>query len=468
MKSTNRVLVFLLIAGMELCYLYSSANFITTVFFHRTFPFVESVISFVLAALLTALAHGRGWRVIVVAGVQALGFIPLLWRMVTIYYSWSDAFMSQTWFTQALDRPESAVEYYVILLVIGWALVFWAGGAGLATSDKDYYSICHRFDRGLLAFFALFLIRFYLNATQGMQVNDPVSGWLIFPFILFSLLAIGVVRNTGSAQRDFLPGFQRFGVLLGFILVVLIVGTGVVLFSLPFLTAAAQEGSSVLGIVTQPLVSLMYLILRWLFGDEFGEPINQQAPNEQPSKMDSTWTLPAWLEPIMRIVTIVFGILIALVILGVILALLYSIVVWLFSKTPAEGEKPSLRATFLQTLGELRDILLSFWVSAVRQVKGYSGIVQLYAALLTWGRNSGLPSSRAETPSEYGLRLERRFPALGKEIQELVQDFNRQVYGEVALDSKQMTAARSAWHQLLSPRYFPLRIRSWFTSTRPR
>ena len=93
MKGQNRVLLFLVAMGMELSYLYACATFLTTSLFHHPFPFPEAVGTFALAAILTLLSEGRGWRVIYGLAFQALGFVPALLRMVHIFNSWSPSFL---------------------------------------------------------------------------------------------------------------------------------------------------------------------------------------------------------------------------------------------------------------------------------------------------------------------------------------------------------------------------------------
>jgi len=99
---------------------------------------------------------------------------------------------------------------------------------------------------------------------------------------------------------------------------------------------------------------------------------------------------------------------------------------------------------------------------AVQRLKRYRNAVQLYSAFLKWGRRSGLPHLLSETPAEYGSRLGKRFPRLTGEIEEIIEAFNLVVYGEVALDAKQMTRAKLSWREMRSPRYWPSRLKSWF------
>lgn len=461
MKGENRVLLFWVSMGMELCYLYAGVNFGTTLFLHQTFPFPEAIGSFLIAALLTAFAQGRGWRVVFVLGFQSIGFIPALMRMIDVFQSWSDSFLAQTWLTDFFADSSSPAQYSIFVLVIVWALVFWAGGTGLASRSKDYSTICARFDRGLVAFFVLFLTKFYLQAAQGIVVADSVSGFMLFPFFIFSLLAIGLVRNQGTTSRDFIPGFQKLGVLFGFIVVILLAGIGVIFFFLPYLTLAAEKGNNVLGLVSAPIVTTFFAILTWLFGSDFG--VNN-APVEAmpPTGLTTQSSLPTWLEFLGRILAWGVGILVGLVLLAIIAGLLYAIFQWLFSKTPVDQEREDPRFVLSSIIARWRALILFLWRSLVRAVVGYTAAIQLYTALQTWGRISGVFHSLDETPAEYGQRLKHRFPILSKEMESIIEAYHREVYGEIVLSKQQLAIARSAWSRLSSPSNWHLRISAWF------
>ncbi len=460
MKGENRILLFLVCAGMELSYAYACTSFVTTAIFHHTFPFPEAVASFLAAALLTLFTDGRGWRVIFVLGFQSLLFIPAFFRMLDIFNSWSESFASLPLFKESSISPIDSAGYFIFLLIIAWIWVFWAGGVELARRPQDYSTVCSRFDRGLVAFFVLFLARFYLQAVQGIQVDEPTSGFLIFPFLIFGLLAIGLVRNQSAAQRDFLPGYQRIGVVLGFIVVILLVGAGLIFFCLPYLTVAAEGGYGILTVLSAPVVSVLFRILNWLFGTDLTMPDEPAKPPVQhPS---SQWIAPWWLELLGQILAAVVVIILGLFVLAFVGLLLYFIFQSLSGKTSLDPEKPSPRRLLASIAAQLRALLLFFWRALVRNVQGRGGAILLYTALRTWGRRSGLPHLLSETPTEYGLRLQRRFPLLAKEIELIVQAFNREIYGEIVLDEQQLATARSAWRQLASPLHWPMRLKAWF------
>ncbi len=404
MKGENRTLIFLVSAGMELSYAYACTSFVTTALFHHTFPFPEAVGSFLAAALLTLFTDGRGWRVIFVLAVQSLGFVPAFFRMLDVFNSWSDSFASLALFKDSSTSPIDSAGYFILLLLIAWVWVFWAGGVQQARRPQDYTTVCSRFDRGLVAFFILFLTKFYLQIVQGIQVDEPTSGFLIFPFLVFGLLAIGLVRNQSDAQRDFLPGYQRIGVVLGFIVVVLLVGIGLIFFSLPYLTLAAEGGYGILTFLSTPIVSVLFRILNWLFGTDLS--IADQPPEKPAVQHPSAqWIAPWWLELLGQILAAVVVIVIALFVLALLGMMVYFIFLGLLGKTSLDPDKPGARRLFASVAAQIGTWLRSVWRALIRNIRGYTDAVLLYAALRTWGRRSGLPHSLDETPTEYGLRL---------------------------------------------------------------
>lgn len=463
MKRESGILVFLVSAGMELCYLYAGVTFATTAIFHQPFPFLEAVGSFLIAAVLMLVANGRGWRVIYSVLLESLGFVPLFLRMVNVFHSWSSSFLNHTWLTDYFTNPNDAVEYFVMTLVIVWALVFWMSGVEFARRENDYATLGARFDRGLIVFFVLFLTKFYMQVALGIQVDESTAGFFIIPFLLASLLAIGLARNASAAQRDFMPGYQTLGVLLGFIVVILLAGTGLVFFFLPYLTLAAQKGNDVLTVVSAPLISMFFAISTFLFGADFGA---NSAPAESTSLPGSTapLSIPSWLNFLGTLLVWGVGILVALVFIAIVGGLLFSIFQWLFSKTPVDPNRPASRNLFAGFVEAMRALFRLFF----RKIKDQREAVRLYVALRTWGSRSGSPHSFDETPSEYGLRLAQRFPMFANEIGLIVDAFNRVVYGELVLSESQMVAARSGWRGMASPAHWLMRIKAWFNRSSDR
>ena len=454
---------------MELSTLYACANFLTLAVFNHTFPFPEAVASFVLAAVLTRFTQGRGWRVIYVLGIQALGFIPALWVMYKVFNAWSDSFLSQTWFTGNYENPTGVIGWFVIFLLVLWTYGFWHGGTGLAKRATDYSTICSRFDRGLFAFFLLFLTKFLLRTRGSFEIKDPTSEFLVFSFLIFGLLAIGLARNRGDIPKDFLPGYQGIGVILSFTTVVLLVGTGLVLFCLPYLTLVAEKGYDILKIAAGPVGYVLLKILIFIFGYHVPQPAIPQ-PEKKITLPDLTsQTKPSeWMELLGKILAYGMWALLGIVLLMIVGVTVFLLFQWLFSKTPVGQERQSPWDLIWLWVERLRRFLYSCWGWLLRRFKGHRGVIQLYIALLIWGRHSGLAHSLSETPKEYGLRLKHRFPILTRDIELIVESFNEVVYGEMDLGKHQLALTQTAWRRLRSPRHWPSRFRSWFPGSSDR
>jgi len=464
MKNQRGALLLLAGGGMELSWLYAWATFITASILHRPFPLPEAIGTFALAAVLTLVARGSGWRVILILGLQVFGFLLAASRIVHVFFYGSLPFFGQWWLLECFRQPKDPLQWFILVIILFFALLFWVGGLSLARRSAAYLAACTRFDLGVAAFFCLLLSKFLLLVRGGIDIQDPTPELLLFPFFLFSLLTIGMARNRSSAQRDFLSGYQGVGVIVSFTVVVLAFGAGLVLLFLPYLSAAAEMGYGVLKSAAAPLSPILVSILRFLFIHNRGRldtatsPLSGSDRAGFASSSETSW----WMELFEKVFGWGFlglGLLIALALCALGMWYLFR---WLFSRS-TRSEKTQIQwGLILLWAAQLLSALLLCWDKIVRRLKGYTSAVQLYSALLNWGRHSGLPHFLSETPAEYGVRLRHRFPTLSTEIGLIAQAFNKEVYGEMVLDQQQFTIAKLAWQRLRSPIHWPSRFKSWF------
>jgi len=461
MKGKRGGLLLLAGGGMELSWLYAWATFIMTSILHRPFPLPEAIGTFALAALLTLVVRGRGWRVILILGLQVFGFVLATSRIVHVFFYGSHPFLGQWWLLECFRQPKGALEWFILVLILFFALLFWVGGVTLARRSAAYLTVCTRFDLGVAAFFCLLLIKFLLLVKGGIDIEEPMAELLLFPFFVFSLLAIGLARNRSSAQRDFLSGYQGIGVIVSFTVVVLLFGAGLVLLFLPYLSRAAEMGYGVLKSAAGPLSPILVSVLRFLFMPR-GSRLVETSPSSMGAEVglmppgEGSW----WTELLGKIIGWGF-----LGLVGLMIAVLSGVGIWylfrwLLSRTPTRERGEGQWHPILTWAQRLRAMLLLLWGKILGRVRGYNTAVQLYAALLRWGRHSGLRHVLNETPAEYGLRLRRQFPAVKGEIEVIVEAFNQAVYGEIVLSHQQMAMAQLAWRRLLSPLCWPSRLRS--------
>jgi hypothetical protein len=464
MRKDRGILLFLAHGGMELVWLYAWASFLMTSIVHRSFPLPEAIGTFLLAAALTLVVRGTGFRVISILGLQVLGFLLTASRIVYTMNYQAYPYLGKGWLVEFFGRARDPLEWLILVIILIFAVLFWLGGVALARRSPAYLSVCSRFDLGVAAFFCLLLVKLLLLVKGGIEVKDPAPELLLFPFFVFSLLAIGLARNRSSTPRDFLAGYRGIGVLASFTVVVLAFGAGLVLLFMPYLIAAAEAGYGVLKSAAGPLSPILVRVLRFLFfRARLRQEVSSSSSGGDEAELifsgESSW----WSELVARILE--WGFLGLGVLIGLILCALgaWYLLRWLFSKTPkAEKRRRITWKLLLWWAQRLWTSLAMGLQRAGQRLKGYREAVQLYRGLLRWGSRSGLPHVLSETPAEYGSRLGKQFPSLSGEIEGIVGAFNLMVYGEVTLDDEQMTLAKLSWRRLRSPRYWPVRLRSWF------
>ena len=450
-------------AGTEFCWLYAWANFVMVALFHRPFPLVEGMGTFALVTTLTLICHERGWRVITVLVVHILGFAFAFSRLVHFFNYGSQPYLDHRWVFDCFGSSRGIAAWFFLTLILFWAFLYWIEGVRLARRSDDYLSVCSRFDLGLSALILLLLIKCLSLVKGGVVIQERMSDLMVFPFFFFSLMAMGLARNRSEGKREFLRGYRGVGVILSFTAVVLLIGAGGVTLFLPYLTKAAEVGYGLMQKGAEPLSPILISILRFiLLGRRFREEPRSASPEDMKTEFgphaESSW----WTELLERIVGWGF-----LGVLGVILLVVSGIAVWylvkwLFSRT-GRGRKRAIKGGgFFWWTARLQAFLFFLWEKISLRLIGFRKAIQVYGALLSWGRHSGLPVLASETPLEYGWRLSHHFPALGREIRTIINAFNQEVYGETLLTDQQLADARSAWRRLCSPLQWPSRLKSWF------
>jgi hypothetical protein len=458
MNKNRGALLFLAHSGMELCWLYACVAFLLAAIAQRPFPFPSALATFFLAAALNRVLQGMGLRVISILGLQTTGFLLTASRILYALNYRAYPYFGKEWIVEFLGRTREFQEWLLLVIILIFVLVFWLAGVAFARRSTAYLSICTRFDYGVTAFFCIFISQSLLLVKGGIAVRNPAPLLLLFPFFAFSLLAIGLARNSDSAQRNFLGGYKGVGMLLSFTATFLALGAGLVLFFMTYLSAAAEAGYGVLKSVAGPLLPVLERVLLFLFGQLpeqnsfFPKTIRGEPPSIPPGETSAWSQNLAW---------VLFGFLLLIGLIFCVLGI-WHLLRWLISRTSKEEKKPIHWQLVLLWAQKLLATIVSGFKWAAQKLKGYRDPVQLYRAFLKWGRRSGLPHLLSETPGEYGSRLKKQFPSLTEDIGRIVEAFNLVVYGEVNLDDGQVALVRRSWKRLRSARNWPARLKSWF------
>jgi hypothetical protein len=423
----------------------------------------------VAAAVLSRRLEGRGWPIVGVVLVHAAAFalagLLLVHRVYDPVLPWWDV----AWTGTLLPEPRTTEEVLGLLVVLLWAILFWAGGVGLARRSADYLAVCARFDLGVAAFLGLFLVRWVAHAQAGVEMGGTLSEGLLLPYFIFGLFSIGLARNRGHGRKDFLTGPRGLGLVLGGLISTLLVGVAVAVLFRPFLTAAAEAGYAALRTVAAPLGPVVFRVLRFLLVGRNHDPggptdaggglgaAGAATPPAQPGGWEALlgqlfgWGL--------------FGLLAAGA-LAAAAGVVWYLCRWLSTRTRLDPSRPGLWAQLRLDLSALRKALAA-WAARWLGPSPNRGAVACYAALRRWGTRSGIAPMAAETPLEYSARLQRRFPSVGGEITELVGLFHREVYAEQPWNRACLAAGRRARARLRSPVLWPCRLRSWLLRSDP-
>jgi hypothetical protein len=457
----SRYLMILSVWGMELTWLYASASFIMTAALGKTFPLAAGVIASGFAMMLTAYTRSFCRRAIQIIGIQLLGFMAVCLRLIYIHENSVHSFFSPHWFIEFLNQPKTWVQWLSLSITLLWLFFFWVGGFKIAKHPKNYFFVRNRFELGVGVFLAILLIELLVIVKTGVHIQGLMTDMLMLPFFIFGMLAFSLIRNSGREQRHFVMGYQGIGTVLSFSAVVLLAGTGMVMFFLPHLTRAAEISFGMIKTAAHPLGPVLVKILLFIFGNRnmasrIGEMPQQSSQPEIPmiteGKENLLYDILGWS----------FLSIFLLLSVALLFFIMWRLLRWLFS-IQTHRKTASEPWNLLVDLGKrIWLVVLSFQKNLTTWIIGPQTAVQLYTALVGWGHFSGLPHSSCETPIEYGSRLGNRFPLLKNEIQLVIKTHSETVYGSDENKLKKLSLARSAIRRLRSPANWPVRLKSLF------
>ena len=460
MKVKNSALLSLITGAMEICWIYSWVSFTMTAVLGNTISLLETAAAFSFAIVLTNVSTGHGWRVVTLIITHILGCsLAVAYVLHGVFYP-SYPIFNTLWislFFTVAREPMDWVHHIFILICVG---LTWLAGTAFAKRRKTYSVICARFDIGLAAFFILLLAKLTLRVKGGINVDDSLSSALIYPFLLLSIIAIGITRVGHGGVRRFLPGRGGSGILMSTVSVVILIVSTSVFLLLPVLTQVADTGQRVLKGLALWILPVVSSVVRFMFmgGQVRSDPSSGSPPGKDfgsESLFADSWWMEL-LEVILRkgiekIAIMFFAFTIAL--------LIYLIMRWLFSRTAINSETARNKNHFLPWYKRLWQFLRSLWKAVLGVAQGYKRASELFSVLTEWGRRSGLPRLMTDTPFEFGIKLCGQFPKLKMEIETIINALTIEIYGKEGLKSEQLASAVNAWYTLRSPVYWPRRLK---------
>lgn len=462
MKIKRTILLSFITGGMEVCWIYAWVSFTMTAIMGQTISFPELMAIFTFGAILTHASGRRGLRVIILIGIHILGFsLAALHILHGLFYP-SYPLLEVFWLNLFFTVSRSPLDWARHIFVLIWAGLIWFGGISFTKRKKTYVAVCTRFDIGLAALFVLFLAKLVIRVKGGIYVEDHASSSLIYPYLLLSVIAIGMARvGHKEGTRHFLPGYGGSGLFMSAVSIIVLSASSITLLLLPILNKVAETGQHILKHSAFWALPIVAGVIRFVF---MGGGIRQDPPSGSPPK-EGLWSgslLPGswWTNLIEQVFQRGIEIMTILFLAFVIALLMYMILKWLFSRTAISPEASVIHNDSLPWLARLRIFFNAFWKAMKKLTRGYTRAAELFSVLSEWGRRSGIPRLATDTPLEFGTRLSAQFPKLKTEIEAIIHAFSIETYGEKRLTDDQFESALTSWNILRSPAQWPQRIKT--------
>ncbi|MCF8106806.1 MAG: DUF4129 domain-containing protein [Desulfohalobiaceae bacterium] len=461
MTQGSHPLLFVASSGLLLSWLLVLPNFLALCIFGHSLPPAEALAIFGLAFGVSWMAGTGHLRIIWRLWLHLAGFTLAFTRLLYLFFQPAGSFFDPNWPIVFFSASHGVPEWGSIILIGFWTALFWGGGIVLARRPAAFATIRNWFDTGLGVFCLLFLVKFLVFQKGGSLPGEKTSLILLVLFLVCSMIAFALSQEEGPVKKELLSPYRGTVVTLGFAAVVLLVGLGLVLVFLPWLTACADFGLQGLQTLLRPLVPVILAVLRFVYGPR---NLDREATASSPGPGETAQvpSLPetsGWLDLMFMILGGMLFLFLGLLLLlcaGLAARCLWR---WLLSKPPAaQTNRPELRflLNWLHWLARILDRCRNRF-GLVRNRR--DGAVVLYAALLRWGKRSGLRRDQTETPTEYGERLAGHFPDRAADFRTITTAFNLEFYGKRPLPTAQTEAARRAWNRLLSPGLWLFRLK---------
>jgi len=453
----NRTLLIITSSMMEIIWLYALASISFLLLNTPLFPVWAATLAFLIPLIITSILKGRGKRIITLFIIHLLFYILTLTYTLYNYGYQAVPLLNFRWIQIFFNKQFGTVNGFAYFLLIFWFSCFWFNGYKLINRSNDYFTITSRFDLGIVMLVLTFII------SGAMNTLFPNSNVLICYYFLFSMMAIIIAQNLRSSKTNYYKQFKESRWIFTIIPVFLLLFSWVLLFLLPQMTSAAQAGYYILKVISNPIGKLLLKILFFLFGFR-----SRATEVGYIDLVDSTMPLPesnklSWWGRMLQWILTWGGI--SLLILLTILALgwlLYSLWKWLSLKTELNIDRKwffeELWLWIKDIFFQVKKILHKFYYILLSSSRKEENISTLFQKLCQWGRYSGIPRQKFQTPLEYGKNLAIFFPESYQDIRLIIDGFNQERYGKQTIHLEEFKKIRKAWRRLASPSKWPLRL----------
>ena len=454
---TNKILLIITTGMMEITWLYALASLLFLLLNASLFPIWSALLSFFMPIVIISTLKGRGRRIFEHFLIHSLFYVSLLLLTIYKYGYYGQSFLSLRWLELFFLKQYGPVDGFSFILLIFWFSFFWYSGYKLINRSNDYLTVTSRFDLGIAILVLTFII------TGSTNTIFPNSAILISYYFLFSIMAVIISQNLNSLKIQNKQQSNNNRMVFILIPVVLLLLSWVMLFFIPQMTSAAQAGYHILKAVSEPIGSLLLKIISWMFGFK-PRPIIMDSTDAVYTAMPTSENGElSWIGKLLEWIFIWGGVLLfSLLAILAIGSLLYSLWKWFSLKTELDLEKKGLLEELglwlRYILGKIEKFIMKLSATLIVFQNKRTNITTLFKKLSRWGKHSGIPKQKFQTPLEYGNQLTLFFPESYQDIRLIVDIFNRERYGQKPTEPPELAEAKQAMKRLTSPLKWPSRL----------
>lgn len=433
--------------GMDLCWLFAWANFMTLATTTIRFPMWGGLMAFFGALGITYFFITRSYR--------------RIW--LVLVHACCAGFLCRALLIHLFDDlpPQTNTQWYQTIIVVLLLGLFWYKGTRLATRSRAYKSICNHFDLGISLLFILTCIKFILELKVYIVLEESFTFSCIGAYFSFGLIALFLSYNEMGGEKTYLKGYRTYGILISATFILLLVSMGSFLLFQPLMTAIAESVYAGIKTTAGLIDPFIKSILLFLFRGQ-GFLAKNQAANEGGGSLglyQVSHTIGVENPILIGILIFLFSVILCLI-CYLVCRLVYRLFLFLISKPPDSsttredtGMLSRLFGWIVYLFQHINNLIRSF----SRKIDDAG---QGFVWLLKWGKRSGVAKERDETPLEYAIRLQHRFKPLENEIRTIISAFQLEIYGQVNLAQDKIQQVTCAVKTIHHPSFWLMRIKS--------
>jgi len=428
--------VLFLSAGMEICRIYTVATLLYLIPGSPPYPF---------AALACAIMAG-------ILVERGLSFVSL--RRITVLLVYV---VLCGLFIFFIARPYSGHAFW---FNASFAAFFFFRGVALGNKGVSHSLTLTRYDTGIGVFVFIYFLRIYLGEA------DPGALRVVGAYFLFSILAMASSRLL-EKDKLFTGSSPAISHVIPFITVFFLAGSAIVLLY-PFLTQAAGNMYAFLSDNSGPILALLAAIIRFIFGygHRISPAVSQSLNTGNDEAIPISSAEPGIFFKIVMGALVVIALAAFIVLTVIIVRALYRYLTGKKSGGGSLGLFAGIRMFCLFLWGRLKTALgmprriIALLIARRRPLAGAAQ--EAFRRLCAWGRISGLPRKKSETPAEYVSRLASRFPSLEETLILFSRGVEEELYGGRLLAAADIDRLKEALKRLANPALIPGRLAAHF------